>query len=200
MGTFAGENLTCIRGERLVFRGLSFRLAAGGALVLRGPNGAGKSSLLRVCAGFLAPAEGRLTWDGAAVDDWDAQRARLAYVSHHDAIKPALTLRDNLVFWAALAGHGDVDTTLERFGLAALAKTPGRHLSAGQKRRANLARLALSDAPLWLLDEPTTALDTASVARLADAVAAHRAKGGVVMAATHIDLSFGGAEVLEFGR
>jgi heme exporter protein A len=200
MGTFSGHDLTCIRGERLVFRGLSFAVTAGGALALRGPNGAGKSTLLRLCAGFIAPAQGKLAWDGADVSaDDEAWRARLAYVGHADPIKAGLTLRDNLAFWAALGGGGAVGAALDAFGLSALADTPGRFLSAGQKRRANLARLLVQKATLWLLDEPTTALDSASVARLADAVAAHRAGGGMVMAATHIDLGFG-ADVLEFGR
>lgn len=198
MGTFAGHDLTCIRGERLVFRGLSFAVTAGGALALRGPNGAGKSTLLRLCAGFIAPAKGRLEWDGASAEP-EAWRARIAYVGHADPVKAGLTLRDNLGFWAALNGGGDVDRALDRFGLKPLADTPGRFLSAGQKRRANLARLLVQKATLWLLDEPTTALDAASVARLADAVAEHRAAGGMVMAATHIDLGFG-ADVLEFGK
>jgi heme exporter protein A len=198
MGTFAGHDLTCIRGERLVFRGLSFAVSAGGALALRGPNGAGKSTLLRLCAGFIQPAQGRLEWDGASAEP-EAWRGRIAYVGHADPVKAGLTLRDNLGFWAALNGGGDVDRALDRFGLAALADTPGRFLSAGQKRRANLARLLVQQATLWLLDEPTTALDAASVGRLADAVADHRAGGGMVMAATHIDLGFG-ADVLEFGK
>ncbi len=197
MGTFGAENLTCVRGERMVFRALSFRVEAGGALVLRGPNGTGKSSLLRLCAGFIAPAEGQLTWDGVAVDD-DEHRARLAYVGHLDAVKPALSLRENVAFWAALHG-GAVDAALDRFGLAALADVPGRYLSAGQKRRANLARLLVSPATLWLLDEPTTALDAAAVTLLAGVVAEHRARGGMVMAATHTDLGFGTAATLELG-
>lgn len=197
MGTFGGDNLACVRGERMVFRALSFGLESGGALVLRGPNGAGKSSLLRLCAGFLDPAEGRLLWDGTAVDA-DAHRARLAYVGHLDAVKPALTLRENLAFWAALGG-GDADAALERFGLTALADVPGRYLSAGQKRRANLARLLVTPATLWLLDEPTTALDAGAVALFAGLVAEHRARGGMVMAATHTDLGFGTAATLEFG-
>ena len=187
---FNGEALTCIRGDRLVFEGLSFDLAPGGCLVLRGPNGAGKSSLLRLCAGFLAPAEGRLCFDGEPIDDdRETHRARLTYVGHLDPLKPVLTVEENLAFWAGMNGASEsVGDALDRFGMAGLADLPARYLSAGQRRKVNLARLATSPAVLWLLDEPTTALDDAAVAALVALIAAHRANGGMVMAATHIDL------------
>lgn len=187
------HDLACIRGDRAVFAGLGFTLAAGGALLLTGANGAGKSTLLRVLAGLLAPAEGCVAWEGADVAQAPAAHARrLRYVSHQDALKPALTVAENLGFFAALTG-GPVGPALEAMGLAALADLPARVLSAGQKRRLALARLALAPAPLWLLDEPTTGLDAASVARLGALLERHRAAGGLVVAATHLPLPLPGA-------
>ena len=197
---FRGEDLACVRGERAVFRGLGFALAPGEAIVLVGPNGAGKSSLLRLVAGLIPIAAGRLLWNGDPVaDDPDAHRDRLVYAGHLDALKPAFTLAENLGFWAATmgAGEGAVADALARFGLGGLADLPARFLSAGQRRRLGLARLALTRRPLWLLDEPSVSLDVASVARLADLVAEHRAAGGMVMAASHVDLGLGDARVLD---
>lgn len=185
---FEGRDLACIRGERAVFAGLSFALGAGGALLLTGSNGAGKSTLLRVLAGLLPAAEGQLLWDGADVAaDRPAHARRLRYLSHQDALKPALTARENLVFARAAHG-GDIGAALESVGLGKLADLPARVLSSGQKRRLALARLALAPAALWLLDEPTTGLDTASVERLGGLLARHRGQGGMVIAATHLPL------------
>lgn len=187
----AADGLGCRRGGRLVFAGLSFRLPPGGALVLTGPNGSGKSSLLRLLAGLLAPQAGTLSWDGIPVDACrDAYRRALTYVGHLDAVKPALPARDNLVFWAGLASGKAVaervDAALAAFGLTELAGLPGRYLSAGQRRRLSLARLLLGEARLWLLDEPTVALDAASLALLEAAITRHRAGGGLVVLATHV--------------
>jgi heme exporter protein A len=191
------RDLACLRGERVVFADLSFRLDSGGALLLVGANGAGKSTLLRLLAGLLRPEAGALLWNGAdALADRAAHAARLRYLSHQDALKPTLTARENLVFFARLWG-GDVDAALDALGLAPLAALPARVLSSGQKRRLALARLALSDpahpAPLWLLDEPTVGLDAASVERLGGLLARHRAAGGMVLAATHLPLPLPGA-------
>jgi heme exporter protein A len=186
--TLHAEQLACWRGERLVFSGLSFALAPGEALLLTGANGAGKSSLLRVLAGLIPAAEGRLLWGGGeALADRTAHGARLRYLGHQDALKPALTARENLAFAARLHG-GDVAAALAALGLTELAELPARVLSSGQKRRLALARLALSPAVLWLLDEPSVGLDAASVGRLAPVFAAHRARGGMVIAATHLPL------------
>jgi heme exporter protein A len=183
-----GRELSCWRGERAVFSGIDFMLPPGGALLLTGANGAGKSSLLRVIAGLIPLEDGVLSWEGAdALADRVAHARRLRYLSHQDALKPSLTARENLSFFARLHG-GDVEAALEAVDLLDLADLPARILSSGQKRRLALARLALAPAPLWLLDEPTVGLDTASVARLGPLLAAHRAAGGAVMAATHLPL------------
>ncbi|WP_439551718.1 heme ABC exporter ATP-binding protein CcmA [Falsiroseomonas sp.] len=188
-----GRDLACWRGERAVFAGLSFTLPPGGALLLVGSNGAGKSSLLRLLAGLVPLAEGELLWQGAdALADRVAHAARLRYLSHQDALKPSLSARENLSFYARLWG-GDVEAALDAVGLAELAELPARVLSSGQKRRLALARLALAPAPLWLLDEPTVGLDAASVERLGLLLAAHRAAGGAVLAATHLPLPLPGA-------
>ena len=182
------QDLACWRGERAVFAGLSFNLAPGGALLLTGANGAGKSSLLRLLAGLIPAAEGRLLWDGEdAFADRVAHARRLRYLSHADALKPSLTARENLDFYARLWG-GDTPAALATVGLAELAELPARVLSSGQKRRLALARLALAPAGLWLLDEPTVGLDAASVERLGTLLARHRAAGGMVLAATHLPL------------
>ena len=182
------SGLAAFRGERLVFRDLDFAVGAGGALLLTGPNGSGKSTLLRLLAGLLRPAAGTLTWDGAdALADLPTHARRVAYVGHQDAVKPGLTAAENLRFAARLSG-GNVRDALAAVGLEELADLPGRMLSAGQRRRLALARLALSEAPLWLLDEPTLGLDAVSVERFGAMLEAHRAGDGMVIAATHLPL------------
>lgn len=194
---FAGIDLACRRGERLVFAGLSFSLAAGGALVLTGPNGSGKSSLLRLMAGLGRPEAGVLSWDGAPVgDDPPAHRARLHFIGHQEAVKPLLSVAENLAFWAGMRGGGDVGQALARFRLAAFAGSPCRLLSAGQRRRLALARLLASPAPLWLLDEPATGLDSDGLDDLRAAIAAQREAGGFVVLSTHTELPMAGAATL----
>ena len=196
---FEGRGLACRRGQRLVFERLDFELAPGGALVLTGPNGSGKSSLLRLMAGLTPPLLGALSWDGTAVtEDPAAHRARVHLVGHQDALKPVLTAAETLAFSAAVR-----ETTadrllpaLQRFHLAEVADLPCRVLSAGQRRRLALARLLASPAPLWLLDEPGTGLDEASMLDLVAALAEHRTTGGMVAIATHLQLPLAGAETL----
>ena len=203
MTDFEGREIVCVRGGRRVFEGLDFALAAGGALVLTGPNGSGKSSLLRLMAGLLAPAAGTLSWGGAPIaENLEAHRGRLHYLGHLDAVKPVLTARENLAFWAGLNGGepDNVDVALDRFGLGPLANTPGRLLSAGQKRRLALARLLVAPADLWLLDEPTVGLDRDSLDRLAGTVAAQRAGGGRIVVATHAPLDLADAQTLRLDR
>lgn len=198
MSEFRGDDLQCWRGGRPVFAGLSFALAAGDALLVTGPNGAGKSSLLRLMATLLAPAAGTLHRDGRPVaDDPAAHRAALHYLGHLDAVKPDLSVRETLRFWSRLGGNGDPAAALSRFGLAALADLPGRMLSAGQKRKLALARLFCRPAGLWLLDEPTAALDAAGVAELEAALAGHRAGGGIAVVTTHGDIALPGARTLD---
>lgn len=202
MNLFEGRDLVCLRGGRAVFSGLSFALPAGGALLLTGPNGSGKSSLLRLLAGLIRPAGGELLWDGTPVRKaLDEHRERVAFLGHLDAVKPVLTLRENLAFWAGLGGADAdrVEAALARFGLTDLAEVPARLLSAGQKRRLALARLPLSASPLWLLDEPTVGLDRASATALAEAIAAHRQNGGRVAVATHQVLELEEARTLALG-
>src|SRR5690606_17947536 len=154
----------------------------------------------RVMAGLLPPAAGRLTWDGAPIEDAEGHRARAHYVGHADAIKPMLTVSENVAFWARLRSPVDVRDrvagALHSFAIDGLAEVPGRFLSAGQKRRVNLARIVASPAELWLLDEPTTALDRETVARLDAIIADHRARGGMVVVSTHADLGLAGAVTL----
>ena len=199
---FSGRALDCVRGDRPVFSGLDFALPPGQTLVLTGPNGSGKSSLLRIMAGLLAPVAGSLEWQGADIArDPDAHAARLNYVGHLDAVKLALTVAENLRFWAALrAGPGDIGPALHRFGLASLAELPARFLSAGQRRRLALARIAVCRAPLWLLDEPTVALDGEGVAAVLEAIREHRAGGGCCVVSTNTALDLGDAEELDVGR
>ncbi len=205
MTVFAGEHLACVRGERMVFHGLGFRLEPGAALLLSGPNGSGKSSLLRLMAGLLAPVAGRMTWGGTDIaDDRVSHGGRLHYVGHLDAVKPVLTVTENLGFWASLHGGGDaagrVAEALARFDLRHLEDFPARYLSAGQRRRLGLARIAAAPAPLWLLDEPTVALDRASVERLTETIEEHRAGGGQVVIATHDKLDLPNRSAIEMDR
>lgn len=206
MGDFSGTGLTCIRGQRRVFSGLDFKLANGDALVLIGPNGSGKSSLLRLMAGLLPAASGNLTWDGVeTAEDPEAHGGRQHYVGHLDAVKPMLSVAENISFWASLRGSGTdlrkrVADSLKAFGIEHLADVPGRFLSAGQKRRVNLARIIAAPAPLWLLDEPTTALDRATIDGLEGLIAAHRADGGMVVISTHSEMNLKTVQTLDLAN
>lgn len=199
--SFHAEDLVCIRGDRLVFSGLSFEIGAGTATLLRGPNGAGKSSLLRLVAGLLQPSAGRLRWGNESVDrDREAHRRRVRYVGHLDAVKPVLSVGENLAVWAGIyggrTGGAPVAQALDTLALSGLADLPARFLSAGQRRRLNLARLILNPGKLWLLDEPTVSLDSDSVSRLERAIKRHLDGGGSALIATHTDLHLDNAAVL----
>ena len=173
--------LACVRGGRAVFGGLSFAGAGGDTIELRGPNGAGKSSLLRLLAGLLRPAAGAIAW---TVGD-SASRPPLAYCGHRDPVKAWLTVREQLAWWRDLEGGGNVEEAAGAMGIGPLLDVAGGLLSAGQRRRLALARLALADAPVWLLDEPTVSLDDEGGALLEAMIARHRSRGGLTVAATH---------------
>jgi heme exporter protein A len=193
------EGVAVFRGERLVFRDLSLAVPEGGALVLAGPNGAGKSTLLRLLAGLVRPAAGQVLWDGQdAFADIAAHGQRVVYIGHQDAVKPGLTVTENLRFAARVSGRS-IRSALEAVGLEALAELPARMLSAGQKRRLALSRLVLSAAALWLLDEPTLGLDTAAIERFGRLLASHRAGGGLIVAATHVPLPLADVARLRLG-
>jgi heme exporter protein A len=187
------EAVSAFRGDRLVLDRISFAVPAGGALVLLGPNGAGKSTLLRAVAGLKRLDGGRFRFDGT-----DDLEGRIAYLGHLDAIKPGLTAAENLAFTARISGR-NVRRALEALGLASLADLPARMLSAGQKRRLALARLSLTAAPVWLLDEPTLGVDARSVEAFGRVLAEHRAQDGVVLAATHLPLPMSDVAELHLG-
>jgi len=194
--TFKAERLTCIRGQRVVFSDLSFAIPPGTATVLRGPNGSGKSSLLRMVAGLLKPATGAMRWgDDTTRPDPEFHRRQVGFVGHQDAIKPAFTVGENLRHWRAILGgaadDNGVATALAAHDLGHLEDLPARLLSAGQRRRLNLARLGLVPRQLWLLDEPTVSLDDDSVARLETCLRRHLDNQGSALIATHAPLNIG---------
>ncbi|MFT3988445.1 heme ABC exporter ATP-binding protein CcmA [Aestuariivirga sp.] len=192
-----GEQLACERGGRVVFRNVGFTIAPGEMLALTGPNGSGKSSLLRLISGLNQPLSGRLSLDGGNADLTVGQHAH--YIAHAEAIKTALTVRENLNFWAAFLGGGDVDKALGAFDLTRLEGYPAGLLSSGQKRRLALARLVAVKRVLWLLDEPTVGLDAASQQRLSGVMRAHLQEGGMIIAATHTELGLKARHTLDLG-
>ncbi|WP_417587551.1 heme ABC exporter ATP-binding protein CcmA [Pararhodobacter oceanensis] len=180
-------DLAVARGGIPLLEGVSFTLNTGEALVLRGPNGCGKTTLLRAIAGLQPALQGQIT---CAPD-------QIAYAAHADGIKATLTVAENLQFWAAIHGHRGIDAALQALNLADLADRPAQNLSAGQKRRLGLARLLVTKRWLWVLDEPTVSLDTASVSLFAEVIRAHLTQGGAALIATHIDLGLAEAARLD---
>lgn len=197
------ENLVVLRGSRAVVEGLSFRAGSGEALILAGANGTGKTTLLRALAGFLRAESGSIRLDGGDADKTLAEQAHV--VGHANAVKTHLAVRENIAFWASYFGVSGADSAavvsaaLNQFALGELEDFPAGYLSAGQKRRLGLCKLLVANRPLWLLDEPTVSLDTASTAVLADAINAHTKAGGIAIAATHMPLGLERARELRLG-
>jgi heme exporter protein A len=195
----SGTDLDCIRGGREVFSGLGFALQSGEALLVTGRNGAGKSSLLRMIAGLIHVAGGRLELQGGDPELTLAEQTH--YLGHQDALKPSLTVAENLRFWARYLGNHEAapPSALASVGLDALAELPAAYLSAGQRRRLSIARLVAAKRPIWLLDEPTSALDRDAQERLVELMAAHLAGGGMIVAAAHGPIGLERARELQLG-
>lgn len=195
------EDLTGERGGEPVFSGIGFALGAGEALAVTGPNGSGKSTLLRIVAGLLAPAAGTVRLEGGG-EDFPTVASAAHYLGHLNGMKPGLTVDENLAFWRQFFGAGEIGIAeaLDFVGLGDIGHLPFGYLSTGQKRRVAIARLLVSDRPIWLLDEPTAGLDAASERQFAALINAHREQGGMIVAATHLPLGLEGAQELQMGE
>jgi heme exporter protein A len=236
------ENISCARGQRLLFADLSFQVEQGRTLAIQGANGAGKTSLLRLLAGFLAPVSGRVCFAAkgeSEISEPEERGKQIGWLGHHDGLKGQLTVAEQLAFFGRLYGHplrpsqldaatatspasasrageadlygpprshavatnpSQLDAVLEQVGLARQSELPCRYLSAGQKKRLALARLKLTNRPIWLMDEPLAALDLAGKHLAAEMIAAHCAWGGIVLAATHEPLGVPAAASLTLGE
>lgn len=196
------ENLSARRGEDLIFMNVSFKLTSGEALVLTGPNGSGKSTLLRVVAGLLRPETGTIKIAGEEVMAGTAAFEAAHYLGHKNAMKQELTVHENLQFWKSFLGNFnqgeslEIDEAADMVGLAGITHLPFGYLSAGQQRRFAMAKLLIAWRPLWILDEPTAALDASADVMFTGLVETHLAKGGIVIAATHQPLGLEGAQEL----
>jgi heme exporter protein A len=195
------EDLSGERGGQMVFAGVGFALAAGEALTVTGANGSGKSTLLRIVAGLLPHAGGSIRLEGGG-EAFPTVASAAHYLGHLNAMKPTLTLTENLAFWREFCGDRelDVEAALETVGLGAIGHLPYGYLSTGQRRRAAIARLLVNRRPVWLLDEPTAGLDAESERQFATLMRSHLATGGMILAATHLPLGLEGAMELRMGE
>lgn len=191
----SGQGVTCVRGGREVFAGLDFSAVPGEAVAVVGRNGSGKTSLLRLIAGLLVPAGGKIALEGGDAELTLSEQCH--YLGHRDALKQALSVAENLTFWADFLGGNRFDAaeSLATVGLDHAAQLPAAFLSAGQRRRLSLARLLTVRRPVWLLDEPTTALDVAGQDMFSGLMRQHLASGGLIMAATHAPLGIDSREL-----
>ena len=199
-----GRGVSCVRGGREVFSGLDFEAASGEALAVTGPNGSGKTSLLRLIAGLLAVTGGSIGLEGGEAELTLPEQTH--YLGHRDALKPALSVLENLTFWRDFLGgepsdaREDLKESLSAVGLDHAVYLPAAYLSAGQRRRLSIARLLTVRRPIWLLDEPTAALDAAAQGKLHELMRGHLSGGGIIVAATHAPLGLDGHELRLGGR
>ena len=191
----SGRGVRCVRGGRELFSGLDFAASAGEALAVTGRNGSGKTSLLRLIAGLLRPEGGSIDLEGGAGELTLPEQAH--FLGHRDALKPALSVVENLAFWQQFLGGEacEIAGSLAAVGLDHAAQLPAAFLSAGQRRRLSVARLLATRRPIWLLDEPTNALDTSGQAIFAALMGDHLARGGLIVAATHAPLGIAAREL-----
>lgn len=198
MKNLCARSLACERNGRLLFSKLDFDVKSGDFVELRGPNGAGKSSLLRLLAGLLPQSVGTIEMDGTPIED-EPLSTHLHFIAHDSAMKAAMSVAENLQFWCEVLGGTDITSALSAFSLVPLRDDPVQLLSAGQRRRLALSRLFVAKRPLWLLDEPATALDQNSIATLHAHMKMHIAEGGMILAAVHGDTGLKPSQTIDLG-